>query len=115
MSKYRLGKKRSKEARAKISEGRMGIEFSEEHMKNLSKSWIYENHNNAEINAKKSRTSTGKINIKIYRCIAPDGTEYITERGLSDFCREMNLTQALMSKVSLGQRAHHKGWKCTLY
>lgn len=30
--------------------------------------------------------------------------------GMNDFCKEMDLTQANISKVLSGERPHHKGW-----
>ena len=59
-----------------------------------------------------SKTSKGKINIKTYKVIDPNGIEYITTNGLTVFCEEHNLEVRLMSKVSKGERNHHKHWKC---
>lgn len=108
------GKKRSIESKRNISESKMGMIFSESHKANLSKSWDYNKHFSPEINMKISNTSTGKVNIKKYMCISPEGIEHITDRGLTQFCKENGLLQPLMSKVALGQRSHHKGWKCYL-
>lgn len=48
---------------------------------------------------------------KAYIVTDPNGKEtYVF--GLSKFCREHGLQQALMSKVAVGKRKHHKGWKC---
>lgn len=112
--KSNTGKKRSMECRENISNSMKGIKFSEQHKQNLSKAWQYDKHFSAEINQRISNTSTGKVNIKLYKCISPDGVEYITVNGLTQFCKKMGLTQPLMSKVALGQRKHHKGWKCEL-
>ena len=45
-----------------------------------------------------------------YTLVSPSGLE-ITFIGLTEFCRENGLTQANISKVVMGQRPHHKGWR----
>jgi hypothetical protein len=61
-----------------------------------------------------SKTSTGKINIKTYKCVDPDGKEYITTKGLTQFCKDYGLSLCSMGKVHRGLMKHHKGWLCEL-
>lgn len=107
----RTGLKRSKESRKRMSEARKGIKFSDEHKKNLSiarKKRVITN----ETRKKCSKTSTGKINIKKFEITDPNGNKYITDKGLTDFCRQHDLAHPLMIKVANGERRHHKNWTC---
>lgn len=100
----------SEETKRKISESNKNKIFSEEHKLNLSiarKKRIIKK----ETREKTSKTSKGKINIKLFKLTDPDGNEYITVNGLTVFCEEHNLTRSNMIKVANGQRKHHKGWK----
>jgi len=109
----------SDKTKKKMSDASKGVPKSKEHKKALSKGWekrklkfpngISESH---RLNA--SKTSKGKINIKIYKVTNPDGKIFYTNNGLTLFCEQNNLTQANMHKVSNGLRPHHKGWKCEL-
>jgi len=47
---------------------------------------------------------------KSYHLRSPQG-DIVLITGLAEFCRQMGLTQANMSKVILGQRPHHKNWR----
>ena len=104
-----LGKKRNEETKKRMSEARKGIKFSDEHKKNLSKA-RKKRITTDETRQKMSDTSKGKINIKIYELIDPNGQKYTTTNGLSDFCRINNLTAANLIKVIKGERTNHKGW-----
>ncbi len=101
--------KRSPEARRRMSEARQGIKFSKEHKNNLSAA-RKKRVTSKETGLRISRTNLGKINIKRYELTSPDGVVYITEHGLSDFCRKHNLSRSNMVKVANGERYHHKGW-----
>lgn len=57
-----------------------------------------------------SKTSKGKINIKKYELIDPNGNVFITTEGLTKFCEEHDLTPANLHKVINGERQNHKGW-----
>lgn len=48
--------------------------------------------------------------MKSYKLLSPEG-DVVEVQGLAEFCRNNNLTQANMSKVIVGQRPHHKGWR----
>ena len=114
ISKLHKGKKRSDEVCKKISESNKKPK-SEEHKENLRKAWEKRRVGSPiteETKQKMRETSTGKINIKKFKIIGPDGNEYITDRGLTFFCKEFNLAASLMTKVANGERKHHKGWKC---
>ena len=105
------GLKRSDETKRKMSEIRKGMKFSDEHKENLGKA-RRKRVTTDETRKKCSATSKGKINIGRFKCVSPDGTEFVTEQGLSEFCRKHGLTPSLMIKVANKQRPHHKRWKC---
>jgi hypothetical protein len=114
LSDSHTGLKRSKEARKRMSEARMGMNFSKEHKKNLSIS-RKKRITTEETRQKTSLTSKGKINIRKFKLIDPDGKVYITKNGLTLFCEKHNLTASNLHKVVMGERKHHKGWKCEYY
>ena len=109
MSNSRKGRVVSEGTKRKISESNMGKKFSKEHKKKLSKAWE-DRIVTSETRKKMSKTSKGKINIKVFELIDPEGNAHITEKGLTLFCEENNLTTANMHKVIQGERIHHKGW-----
>jgi hypothetical protein len=114
--KSKTGKKlgpATEERKRKISLAKKGLTFSKEHKQNLSKA------KKTRIITEKTKqklknTSTGKINIKQYKLIDPNGKIYITTNGLKQFCREHNLNSSILHKVKKGERKHNKGWKCEL-
>ncbi len=107
----RKGQKRSAESRKRMSEARLGMRFSSQHKKNLSKAWKRTPEQLKIHGEKCAKTSKGRINVGLFRCISPEGTEFITTHGLTLFCEEHSLTHANMIKVANGERPHHKGWK----
>lgn len=98
------------ETKRKMSEAKKGIKFSMEHKKNLSIA-RKKRKTKIETRIKCSNTSKGKINIKQYKLISPEGKEYVTEKGLAVFCEEHGLNQPNLCKVLRGERNHVKGWK----
>lgn len=109
--------KHSEETKLKISLSNKGVPKSKEHKKALSKGWEkrkkkYPNGISLEHRANASKTSKGKINIKIYKVTNPKGKVFYTTNGLTSFCEQNNLTQANMWKVANGDRDNHKGWMC---
>lgn len=105
----RRGQKRSEESRKRMSEARMGIIFSEEHRKHLSEA-RRKRVTTLETRQKTSDSSRGRINIRLFKVTSPDGQEFVTNKGLTDFCREHGLERTLLSKVANGEREHHRGW-----
>lgn len=108
--KKRKGQKRSKKTREKMSQAKKGIKFTSQHKKALSKAWKRTPEQIKNQSKKASKTAKGNINIKIFKCISPDGQGHITNNGLKSFCEEHNLTPANMHHVLNGRRKHHKGW-----
>lgn len=53
--------------------------------------------------------NAGRAGRGTYMLVSPFGC-VVQVTGLSEFCKENNLTQANMSKVIMGQRSHHKNW-----
>jgi group I intron endonuclease len=43
----------------------------------------------------------------------PSGEKF-TIKNLQKFCKENDLTSSNMKKVARGERAHHKGWSCSI-
>jgi group I intron endonuclease len=107
----RKGQKRSEETRKKISEAKKGMKFSDEHKENLSKA-RKKRVTTEETKKRMSKSSEGKINIKKFELTDPDGNKYITENGLTQFCKKHNLNRANLVRVANGERKHSKGWKC---
>lgn len=110
ISEKHTGMKRSDETRKRISEARKGAVFSDRHRENLSKA-RRKRVTTDETRQRLSQAFRGKINIKKYKVISPDGEKFITENGLTAFCREYGLSAPNMIKVANGTRPHHKGWK----
>ncbi|MHA2279582.1 MAG: GIY-YIG nuclease family protein [Promethearchaeota archaeon] len=106
LSEAHKGHSLSEDTKRKISESNKGKEFSKEHKKKLSIS-RKRRITTEETRQKCSETSRGKINIRKYKCTSPDGVEYITECGLTEFCRQHGLGRANMSG-----RGSSKGWSC---
>lgn len=103
------GKKFSVEHRNNISKGKMGVKFSDIHKKNLSiirrkRKITYKTRQ------KTSRTSTGRINIKIYKLIDKDRNEYITTHGLTQFCKKHSIPRCSIFRVLNGMKKDWKGW-----
>lgn len=108
---FHTGKKRSEETKKRISDGRLGMRFTSEHKKALSEA-RRKRITTDETRKKMRESSIGRINIKVFDLIDPNGVAHKTEKGLSDFCRLHNLQSSLIHKVLRGERTHHKGWKC---
>jgi len=100
------------ESKQKLSKAHKGILKTEEHKASLRKAWKRTPEQLKQQGQKSSVTSKGRINIKQYRCVDPNGTEHITSEGLTKFCEEHGLLRANMIKVANGERSNHKGWKC---
>ena len=115
-----------------ISEGRMGIVFTEEHKKNLSlshrgprkplteetKKRISESNTGKrrtqeqkEYITEKTRETMKELNQKTYWFISPEGKVFCETTTISEFCRKHNLNKGTMNRVLWGHRKHHKGWK----
>ncbi len=114
LKKIHTGTKRSEETKKRMSDARKGIKFSDEHKKNLSAS-RKKRVTTIETREKCSKTSKGKINIKKYILIDPQGKEYVTENGLTSFCQERGLKHTNFFKVLKGERTHVSGWKIKLF
>lgn len=110
LKKIHIGSKRSQETKDRISASKKGKGFSKKHKYNLSLA-RKKRITKLETKIKTSKTSKGKINIKKYKLIDPDGKNYITENGLTLFCEEHNLSHPNFFKVLKGERNNVKGWK----
>jgi hypothetical protein len=105
----RVGQKRSTETCRLISDSRKGMKFSETHLKNLSAARKRRVITDAT-RLKCSRTSKGKINIKKFRIISPDGQEYLTDQGLVSFCEQHGIKHHFLRSVTDKNGVPHKGW-----
>lgn len=88
------GRTLSQEARQKISDKLTGKKKPKSVIENLKKIHTGNNYNSI-----------------YWKIIDPNNNEFIIY-NLSKFCRENNLQQANMLKVSNGQRKSHKSYKC---
>ena len=61
----------------------------------------------SELRKKTNSVSHSKIN---WNFISPDGS-LVTFKNLTGFCKNNNLKQSAMWRVSKGILNHHKGWK----
>lgn len=108
--KAHKGTKHSKETRKKMSEAKIGIKFSEKHRKNLSIA-RRKRKTSDETKKKLSRPLKGKINIKKFKLISPNGIEYITTRGLTLFCEQHKIYQTGLYRAMRCGKNEYKGWK----
>lgn len=106
---------RSQQTKDRMSVAAKGKPKSELHKEALKRAWHRTPERIATQSAKSAQTSKGRINIKIFVCIAPDGTEYITERGLTSFCEQHGLIASNLHQVLNGKRRHCKGWGIRRY
>ena len=106
-----------KDTKLKISLSMSGRTLTEEHKKNLSES--KKGKNNPQygkrpwnLNKKYSNPKISKSNSKkLWRFYNPDGKLY-EFYNLTNFCKKENLHQGCMREVSVGNRSHHKKWRC---
>lgn len=102
------GRKHSEEAKKKMSEskkGRPGHKHSDE-----SKRKISEANRGRPKSQESVRKQADAVSLN-WIVISPCGLTHEI-KNLRAFCREHNLNQAAMSKVSLGKQKAHKGWVC---
>ena len=85
--------KHTEETKLKMSESNKGLIRSPETRLKLSK----------------SRSKRIESSSKTWVLIDPNGDKF-TIKNLSKFCRENDLQQASMSRVTSGKLKHHKGW-----
>ena len=88
--------------------------FSPEHIQKLRLARRFQKVD-PEVYKRMSAKTRGKINIKKYLAIAPDGSQYVTTRGLKIFCAERDLDESNMVHTATGRRKHHKGWRLFPY
>ena len=126
------GIKRHPEICKAISEGRMGMKFSDKHRENLSlshrgkrkpqteetKKRISDSNKGKKRSEKqrdliseKTREKMKKLNQETYRFISPDGEEFLETTTLSEFARKHNLNRCLVIQVKNGKRKSTGGWK----
>ena len=86
-------------------DGHSGAIRSKEFRENLSKFWT------GRVRTKEHIINNTRPKIKTWLLTDPQGNSLIIE-NLTQFCLENNLAQSNMTKVSKGERNHHKGWGC---
>ena len=130
------GEKRHPEICKAISEGRMGMKFTDKHRENLSlshrgkrkpqteetKKRISDSNKGRKRNSKqkdfiseKTRESMKKLYQQTYQFTSPTGEVFSETTTLSEFSRKYNLNAAALSLVLNGKRKNHKGWKVVFY
>jgi len=67
-----------------------------------------------KFHTEESKQKNALSNSKKWRITDPLGNEFIVT-NLFNFCRENNLQQASMWRVSVGKQKFHKKWKCKVY
>jgi group I intron endonuclease len=109
--KIHLGSHRTKETCQRISESKRGIKFSQGHKDALKEAWKTRPPMPVNWGERMSKLNKGKINIKKFIVLSPDDEQFITEAGLTDFCRYKSLSTQNLHKTWKGDRKHHKGWR----
>jgi len=130
------GEKRHPEICKAISEGRMGMKFSDKHRRNLSlshqgkrqpclettKKKISKSNKGKKRNSKqkdliseKTRESMKILNQQTYLFTSPTGEVFSETTTLSEFARKHNLNKGVLSLVLNGKRKQHKGWKVSFH
>ena len=107
----RRGQHHSEEWKQRISDSKKGISFSESHKQALKRAWKKRPPVSKETLTKRSMSSRGVINIKRFVVQSPSGERYITEKGLSEFCRGYGLDVRNLHATLTGRRKQHRGWK----
>lgn len=103
--KTRTGKKLSEETKVKIGLANKG------HSNSLLGRPRPQETRNKISTARKGKCKGSSFAAKIYKgFISPDGIVYKEIKNLAEFCRNNNLSNKMMSRLSLGKRTHHKGW-----
>jgi group I intron endonuclease len=95
LSQAMKGLKRSEEHCQRISETLKGRKYSEEHCQNISRAKI-----------------GNQVGAKRWEISNPGSDEWYEIFNLAKFCREHKLDSGAMVKVALGERKHHKGYRC---
>ena len=107
--KNRLGAVLSDETKEKIRMAKKGKKLSEEHKNKIAK---------GRTGQKQPQSQKDKVAEKLsreYIITDPQGNTYHI-KNLNKFCRENNLDQGNMTKVSNGKKGYnqHKGYLCTI-
>ena len=107
--KNRLGAVLSDETKEKIRMAKKGVKLSEEHKKKITKGLM------GHVQPQSQKDKVAEALSKEYIITDPQGnTHHI--KNLNKFCRENNLDQGNMTKVSNGKKGYnqHKGYLCTI-
>jgi group I intron endonuclease len=125
-----LGRKHTKESKAKISKANKGRKlpsvslanknrkislktreklsaFQKGRRRGLSKRMGLPGHPHTE----KTKQHLSDVNKKKYQLQTPDGVKFEV-MGLTNFCRSNGLDPSALIRVDQGKQKSHKGWKC---
>ena len=105
------GQKRTPDQIKRVSESLKGKAFTEKHKRALKKAWKSRPPMPSDWGAQMSERNRGKVNIKRFLVSSKNGETFITEHGLTEFCRQHELTTGNLYRTLNGTRAHHKGWR----
>lgn len=113
LAKAHTGKVHSEEQCKKMSNAMkgmkrpylLGVPLPQETCEKISKA------NKGKVRTLEMREKYSKAKGEKWLLTNPDGDEMIIF-SLSKFCRDNFLTSSNMKKVAIGERKHHKGWKC---
>lgn len=100
-----VGRVASQETRAKITKSNTGKFPTAETRRKLSRSHL------GQVPSKHNRQRTSETSSRSYEITNPDGLVFIIN-NLSRFCKKSGLTLSNMYHVAIGNRNHHRGWKC---
>ena len=89
-------------------EGTSGYVYTAEQLANL-KAAMLKRYQDPAVRAKQ-KAAAQKLT-REFSVISPDGTLYLTQRNLTDFCKVHGLNRRNMYSVLNGKHNHHKGWK----
>jgi hypothetical protein len=105
------GRNVSDETKEKIVETLTGRTLSVVHKQKIRESALGRAFFEGKTHTKESKQKISNTKSKEWMITNPNG-EVLKVRNLVQFCRGNNLSSSAMRQISIGNRNHHKGYKC---